>query len=272
MSWRPAQLADRALGARRLAGCAAAARAAVGSCGRSAVRVERRRAAGGRAGRRCRPSHAREGAAPGATAADARAAAAARAPARSRGVVSATCHPSPTSPRRSVVGDADVGEEHLVEGRATAHLADRPDLDARARRAGRGTRSGRACFGTSESVRAISSPHVAKRAPEVHTFWPLTTHSSPSRTAAVGEAGQVGAGAGFAEQLAAELVGAQEAADEPLPSARRCRRRRIVGAISRIVTREGLVAGRGVERRLLLGERLLVSRAAARRRRTRRAR
>ena len=39
------------------------------------------------------------------------------------------------------------------------------------------------CLGTSGSERAISSPHSENWAPELHTFWPLTTHSSPSRTA-----------------------------------------------------------------------------------------
>ena len=39
------------------------------------------------------------------------------------------------------------------------------------------------CLTTSGSDRAISSPHSEKRAPELHTFCPLTTHSSPSRRA-----------------------------------------------------------------------------------------
>ena len=42
-----------------------------------------------------------------------------------------------------------------------------------------------ACLGTLGSVRAISSPQAEKRAPELHVFCPLTTHSSPSRTARV---------------------------------------------------------------------------------------
>ena len=41
------------------------------------------------------------------------------------------------------------------------------------------------CLGTSQSVRAISSAYSDVVAPDVHTFWPLTTHSSPSRTAVV---------------------------------------------------------------------------------------
>jgi hypothetical protein len=42
-----------------------------------------------------------------------------------------------------------------------------------------------ACLGTSTFVRAMRMPHFENWAPEVQTFWPLTTHSSPSRTARV---------------------------------------------------------------------------------------
>ena len=42
-----------------------------------------------------------------------------------------------------------------------------------------------ACLGTSMSVRANSMPQSAESAEEFHTFWPVTTHSSPSRTARV---------------------------------------------------------------------------------------
>ena len=41
------------------------------------------------------------------------------------------------------------------------------------------------CLGASQSVRAMSMPKSAFLALEVHTFWPLTTHSSPSRSALV---------------------------------------------------------------------------------------
>ena len=41
------------------------------------------------------------------------------------------------------------------------------------------------CLGTSGSVRAMSMPQRARWASVVHTFWPLTIHSSPSRTAVV---------------------------------------------------------------------------------------
>ena len=41
------------------------------------------------------------------------------------------------------------------------------------------------CFGTSGSVRATSIPRWAMCASVFQTFWPFTTHSSPSRTARV---------------------------------------------------------------------------------------
>ena len=40
-------------------------------------------------------------------------------------------------------------------------------------------------LGTSESVRATSMHHLEYWAPLVQTFWPVTTHSSPSLTARV---------------------------------------------------------------------------------------
>jgi hypothetical protein len=41
------------------------------------------------------------------------------------------------------------------------------------------------CLGASGSVRATSMHHLAWWASVVHTFWPVTTQSSPSRTAFV---------------------------------------------------------------------------------------
>ncbi len=41
------------------------------------------------------------------------------------------------------------------------------------------------CFGRSGSVRASRMPKSASSAQVVQTFWPVTTHSSPSRTALV---------------------------------------------------------------------------------------
>ena len=41
------------------------------------------------------------------------------------------------------------------------------------------------CLGFSGSVRTMTMPKRATCASVVHTFWPLTIHSSPSRTARV---------------------------------------------------------------------------------------
>ncbi len=46
-------------------------------------------------------------------------------------VVTATCQPSPSSPRRAEAGIRGVGEEHLVELSLTGDLEERPHLDAR---------------------------------------------------------------------------------------------------------------------------------------------
>ena len=41
------------------------------------------------------------------------------------------------------------------------------------------------CFGASGLVRAMRMPNFEKCASDVQIFWPLTTYSSPSRTARV---------------------------------------------------------------------------------------
>ena len=41
------------------------------------------------------------------------------------------------------------------------------------------------CFGWSGFVRAMTAPKSESCAPVVHTFWPLRTHSSPSRSARI---------------------------------------------------------------------------------------
>ena len=73
------------------------------------------------------------------------------------------------------------------------------------------------CLGSPGSVRATRIANRALCAPEVHTFCPLTTQSSPSRTARVPSAGQVGAGARLAEELAPDLLaGPQRTQEAPL--------------------------------------------------------
>ncbi len=64
-------------------------------------------------------------------------------------------------------------------------LTDRADLDARAASCPSGSRRCRAVSVASGSVRASSRHQSACRPPLAHTFWPLTTNSSPSRRAVV---------------------------------------------------------------------------------------
>ena len=64
-------------------------------------------------------------------------------------------------------------------------------------------------FDVSVSVRAMRMPNFATWASDVQIFWPLTTNTSPSRTARVRQVGEVGAGLGLGEELAPHLLAAE---------------------------------------------------------------
>ena len=66
------------------------------------------------------------------------------------------------------------------------------------------------CLGASGSVRAMRMPNLENWASDVQIFWPLTTHSSPSRTARVTRTARSEPGAGLAEQLAPDLLAGQQ--------------------------------------------------------------
>ena len=66
------------------------------------------------------------------------------------------------------------------------------------------------CFGTSQFVRARHSPQSDHQAPVVQTFEPLRIHSSPSRTAVVERAGDVGAAARLGQELHPELLALED--------------------------------------------------------------
>ena len=66
-------------------------------------------------------------------------------------------------------------------------------------------------------------------ASDVQIFWPLTTHSSPSRTARVPRLARSRARARLAEQLAPDLLAREQRRTGSAPSAPRCRRTRMVG-------------------------------------------
>ncbi len=72
------------------------------------------------------------------------------------------------------------------------------------------------CLGTSGSVRTTRIPRSEYWARQFHTFWPLTIHSSPSRSARVCSAGQVAAGAGLGEELAPGLLAGGQRAQPAL--------------------------------------------------------
>ena len=69
------------------------------------------------------------------------------------------------------------------------------------------------CFGTSQSVRAKHRPQSDHHAPVVQIFEPLSTHSSPSRTAVVCAPGDVGSAARLGEELHPDLLALQNGGD-----------------------------------------------------------
>ena len=166
-----------------------------------------------------------------------------------------------------VVADAHVGEEHLVERRATAHLADGPDLDAglveREQEGGEASVLRHARVGPADEF--APRREAGARAPDLLAVEdPLVAVPYRRRR----QAGEVGAGTRFREQLAAQLLGAQERPDEAGLLLARAeggdRRRHQAGRDA-----EGLVARRRVEGRLLREEGRLVFGRQARPRRAR---
>ena len=116
-----------------------------------------------------------------------------------------------------VVGEPDVGEEHLVEAAPPLICRIGPDVDARARPTARGTRSSPLCLGTSGSVRVMARPQSANRAPGRPHLLPVehplvaVAHRPGRRQPARSDPGRR-----LAEQLAAELVHAHQRPHEAL--------------------------------------------------------
>ena len=65
------------------------------------------------------------------------------------------------------------------------------------------------CLAALGSLRATRMAQSAQCAPDVQIFWPLITHSSPSRCRPRAQTGQVGARPGLGEELTPHLVAAQ---------------------------------------------------------------
>ena len=86
---------------------------------------------------------------------------------------------------RSASGTTRVVEEDLGEVRVAVHLPQRPHVDAR--RAHVEAERGDALRASARSGRAgrAAGPNASSAPRLVHTFWPLTRHSSPSRVARV---------------------------------------------------------------------------------------
>ena len=80
------------------------------------------------------------------------------------------------------------------------------------------------CFGASGSVRARSMPWSHHCAAEFHTFWPGDDELVAVAHRAAPEAGEVGARAGLAEELAPRVLAREQPRARAHASARRCRR------------------------------------------------
>ena len=125
-------------------------------------------------------------------------------------VVSATVQPWLTSPRRWSSGTrTSLKNTSLNEAPPVIWRSGRTSTPGACMSTTKPVRP--LCFGRSGSVRQMISPMSLYCAPDVHTFWPVMIHSSPSRSALVCSAGEVGAGARLAEQLAADDVAAVHA-------------------------------------------------------------
>jgi hypothetical protein len=97
-------------------------------------------------------------------------------------VVSATVHPWFTSPSRWSSGTrTSVKNTSLNEAPPVIWRSGRTSTPGAFMLTTKAVRP--LCLGRSGSVRQMISPMSLNCAPEVHTFWPLMTHSSPSRTA-----------------------------------------------------------------------------------------
>ena len=132
-------------------------------------------------------------------------------------VALATRQPSPTSPTRCASGTRAPSRNTSLKSTSPRDVAQRPDLDA-------GLVQVDEEVGDALALRdvGVGAGQAARRSRDtcahvVHTFWPVSTHSSPSRSARRGERGEVGAGARLAEELAPALLVAHDRRQEAQP-------------------------------------------------------
>ena len=112
-----------------------------------------------------------------------------------------------------IVSDSYVGEEHLAERRAAAHLADRADLDTlgvhRKHECRHALVLGLVRIGARDQLTEMTE--LGARTPHL---LPVDDPLVAVTDGAAGQAGEVGAGTRLAEQLARQNVAPQERADE----------------------------------------------------------
>ena len=175
-------------------------------------------------------------------------------------VVRATLQPLALSTDEVRRGDADVGEEHLVEVGDAGDLPHRADVDARRTHVDDEVRDATVLrligIGTGEEDGEIGE--LAERGPHL---LPVDDVSVAVALGPSGERGEVGAGSRFAEQLAPQLDAAEHRVEVPLLIRRAVRHERGCHHADRHRER----ADGDIEAGLLLGEdrRLDCSRAAS---------
>ena len=128
-----------------------------------------------------------------------------------------------TSPTTFVGRGARAVEERLVELAVPGDLHDRPDLDRRAGPSARGGTRGPCASARRGRCARCTKIHCAQCASDVHTFWPVITHSSPSSIGAGLHVGEVGARVGLGVALAPDLGAREDPGQERGAAARRCR-------------------------------------------------
>ena len=230
-------------------------------------RSTRRRAAGGRPGRRRCPFARATSVI--VVAARARTRAAGRAstrPARTRACPSRPASRRSTSPTTLSAAVRAPSKNDLVELRCAGDLHDRPDLDAGLVHRHEQVREAR-CLGASRSVRHSTKHHCAQCASDVHTFWPVITHSSPSSSARVCTLARSEPAFGLGVALAPDLVaarGCRAGTARFCSSVPKCDDRRAEQALA-----DDADAARAAGARVLLVEDHLLEQATRRGRRTR---